>query len=160
MNRTAKPSLVPPLPDQLCPPRPAVVLQHHYLTQVNVELPDRIRFFYPDANGRQAQYQLEVHVLGENAHGVNFLTGICQSTNKMRLEDSGASENGAPPVFDAFRMDLISGLITRMQNGERMTLQDWEKRVRRCFAMDCKSDALPLSSMLISANSKPPDAAD
>ena len=78
----------------------------------------------------------------------------------MRLEDSGASENGAPPVFDAFRMDLISGLITRMQNGERMTLQDWEKRVRRCFAMDCKSDALPLSSMLISANSKPPDAAD
>lgn len=157
MNRTAKQSPVPPLVDQLCPPRPAVVLQEHYVTQVNVELPDRIRFFYPDANGRQMQYQLEVHVLGENAHGVSFLTGICQSANKMCVADSAASENGAPPVFDAFRMDLISGLITRMQNGERMTLQDWERRVRRCFAMDCKADALPLSSMLISAESKPSD---
>jgi hypothetical protein len=32
-----------------------------------------------------------------------------------------------------------------------MTLQDWERRVRRRFAMDCKTDALPLSSMLITA---------
>ncbi|RXZ38532.1 hypothetical protein D9O50_03130 [Oxalobacteraceae bacterium CAVE-383] len=129
------------------------------VSQVNVVLPDRIRFFYPAANGRQAQHQLEVQALGENAHGVCFLTGICHSINKCESSDGdrdgGGAATRAPAAADAFRMDMICGLITRMETGERMTLHDWERRVRRCFAMDGKTDALPLSSMLISSNPRP-----
>ncbi|HEY4317498.1 MAG TPA: hypothetical protein VGN04_07845 [Herbaspirillum sp.] len=152
MYRIAKQSLFLPVEEQLCQTRPLLVLQQRPVSQVNVVLPDRIRFFYPDANGRHAPHELEVHVLGENAHGVCFLTGICHSANSM--------ETARPPAMEAFRMNLICGMITRLQTGERMSLQDWERRVRRCFAMDCKADALPLSSMLISTASERIDMSD
>jgi hypothetical protein len=120
------------------------LLRQRPVSQVNVVLPDRIRFLYPDANGDVAPREIEVHVLGENAHGVCFLTGICHSANN--------AETTRPAAMDAFRMSLISGPILRVETGERMLLLDWERRVRRCFAMDCKADALPLSSMLITTN--------
>jgi hypothetical protein len=149
MYRIAKQSFFPPLVEQSCKTRPLLVLQQRPVSQVNVVLPDRIRFSYPDANGDVALRELEVHVLGENAHGVCFLTGICHSANNVETARPAAAE-----VMEAFRMNLISGPIVRVETGERMLLQDWERRVRRCFAMDCKADALPLSSMLITTKSE------
>jgi hypothetical protein len=140
MYRIAKQSLYLQIGEQLCQARPLLVLQRP-VTQINVILPDSIRFFYPGPDGRALPQQVEVRVLGENAHGICFLTGV----------GIAAEDTDATPVTLAFRMDLIAGPITRLESGERMTLQDWERRVRRRFAMDCKTDALPLSSMLITA---------
>jgi hypothetical protein len=154
MYRIAKQSLYLQLGDQLCHVRPLLLLQRPVM-QVNVILPDRIRFFYPGPDGRALVQELEVRVLGENAHGICFLTGVCHVENTNAADAANAAASAAttgtapPAVTVAFRMDLIAGPITRLQSGERMTLQDWERRVRRRFAMDCKTDALPLSSMLI-----------
>jgi hypothetical protein len=159
MYRIAKQSLSMQLTEQLCRPRPLLVLQRP-VSQVNVILPDRIRFFYPDADGRVGLHEVTVHTLGENAHGVCFLTGVCHAVitaaNKADVDAgadfAGGIQSEAKVEFaaaEAFRMDLIASPVTRLENGERMTRQDWERRVRRRFALDCKTDALPLSSMLI-----------
>jgi hypothetical protein len=167
MYRIAKQSLSMQLTEQLCHPRPLLVLQRP-VSQVNVILPDRIRFFYPDADGRVGLHEVTVHTLGENAHGVCFLTGVCHAVitaeNKLDVNagadfaggiqsDTEVKANAEFAVADAFRMDLIASPVTRLENGERMTRQDWERRVRRRFALDCKTDALPLSSMLITVKS-------
>ena len=154
MYRIAKQSLYLQLGEQLCHARPLLVLQRP-VTQINVILPDSIRFFYPGPDGRALAQRVEVRVLGENAHGICFLTGVCIADGDTEAvaatATATATGTGQPALTVAFRMDLIAGPITRLQSGERMTLQDWERRVRRRFAMDCKTDALPLSSMLITA---------
>jgi hypothetical protein len=149
MHRIAKQSFVLALVEQSCETRPLLLLRQRPVSQVNVVLPDRIRFLYPDANGDLTSREIEVHVLGENAHGVCFLTGICHSANNAEMARPAAME-----AMLAFRMSLISGPILRVETGERMLLLDWERRVRRCFAMDCKVDALPLSSMLITTKAE------
>jgi hypothetical protein len=53
---------------------------------------------------------------------------------------------------------MIEGLVTRVATGEELTVHLWERRVRRRFAMDRDIDALPLSSMLITAKPEGSDA--
>jgi hypothetical protein len=154
MHRIAQLSSFVQLGEQMCHERPARVLQHP-MSQINILLPDRIRFSYPGDDGHATVQEVDASTLGENAHGVCFLTGI------VRTESAGDSEAEAdidrqaiqPTVTAAFRMGAIIGLITRKANGEQLSVHEWEQRVRRRFAMDCKIDALPLSTMLITAKS-------
>jgi hypothetical protein len=139
MHRIAKQSHFVQSEDQSRHTRPLLIVQPS-ISKINVTLPDRVGFLYPHAEGQgQATWrEIEVHVLGENAHGVCFLS-------------SAYDPNGAAEVF---RMDWIEGPITRLDTGEQLLVYEWDRRVRRRFAMGCKTDALPLSTMLITAKNE------
>jgi hypothetical protein len=111
------------------------------VSPINIVLPDRIRFYYSGDDGRGILQDIDVHALGENAHGVCFLLGA--------QRPDGAAEPDAAAAATAFRIDLIDGMLTRVATGETLPAQLWERRVRRRFATDRNTDALPLSSMLI-----------
>lgn len=144
--------------DQIVPRSPFRQLGESVLLQasmplINIVLPDCIQFSYPGDDGHATVQEIDVSTLGENAHGVCFLTGIvktaCAGDSEAEADIDIASEAIQPTVTAAFRMDTIIGLITRKANGEQLSVRAWEQRVRRRFAVDCKTDALPLSSMLI-----------
>ncbi|HWZ48991.1 MAG TPA: hypothetical protein VNX00_12330 [Herbaspirillum sp.] len=122
---------------------------------INIVLPDCIQFSYPGDDGHATVQEIDVSTLGENAHGVCFLTGIVKtacagdSEAEADIDNDDNREAIQPTVTAAFRMDAIIGLITRKANGEQISVRAWEQRVRRRFALDCKTDALPLSTMLI-----------
>jgi hypothetical protein len=144
MHRIAKLSSFEQFGEQMCQERPVRLLQSP-MSHINIPLPDCIRFSYPGDGGHATVQEVDASTLGENAHGVCFLTGI------VRMECTGDSEAIQPTVTAAFRMDAIIGPITRKANGEQLSVRSWEQRVRRRFALDCKTDALPLSTMLITA---------
>ncbi|MDB5774682.1 MAG: hypothetical protein JWP38_815 [Herbaspirillum sp.] len=148
MYRLAKQSPFLRMREQSCCERPALTLQTP-VSHINIELPDRIRFRYPDADGRDMTQDVEVRVLGENAHGVCFLTGVSASASAAKPQEPGNAM--------AFRIDTIAGPITRVSTAEVLPVHAWERRVRRRFAMDRDTDALPLSSMLIAARQNSPD---
>jgi hypothetical protein len=156
MHRIAEPSPGPQLGGQSCHERPSLILQAS-VSQINILLPDRIRFSYPayfDHNGQPSaqtsMQEIDAGVLGENAHGICFLTGV------VRTESEADVETGTV----AFRMNLIVGAITRVATGEQLSVHAWEQRVRRRFALDCKTDALPLSTMLITTKNGNTDMPD
>jgi hypothetical protein len=142
MHRTAQPS----------PFARSLVLRDP-MAHVNILLPDCIRFFYPNERGQATIQEVDANTLGENAHGICFLTGT-QAQAEREVDIESDREAIQPTVTAAFRMNAIIGLITRMANGEQLSVREWEQRVRRRFAMDCKIDALPLSTMLISVRSR------
>jgi hypothetical protein len=180
MHRIAEPSPLLQLGEQLCHKRPSLILQAS-VSQINILLPDRIRFSYPayfDHNGQPSAQtsvqEIDAGVLGENAHGICFLTGVVKTESDAEVktgiqvdalkEDLGVSEAvstyGATAATVAFRMNLIVGAITRVATGEQLPVYAWERRVRRRFAMDCKTDALPLSTMLITTKNGNTDMPD
>ena len=146
MYRIAKRPPFSTLRDQLCRERPPLILQPS-ISQLNIALPDRIRFFYPAASESATlrEVDLTVTALGENAHGVCFVVGVCMQAGEEGLRQA------ATDTDVAFRIDLIEGTVTRAENGERLSVRAWERRVRRRYAQDREIDALPLSTMLIRA---------
>jgi hypothetical protein len=162
MYRIAKQDFYGITQDQLCRARPLLLLQQP-LAQLNITLPDQIRFHYPDVHGHLRLVEMNVEVIGENAHGICFLSGVRRvpDARATRAAHTGASvadatdaENAANTAMqtDSFQMNIIRGAVVRISNSERMSLASWERRVRRRFATAWKTDALPLSTMLIGAN--------
>jgi hypothetical protein len=183
MHRIAEPSPLLQIGEQLCHERPSLILQAS-VSQINILLPDRIRFSYPayfDHNGQPSAQtsvqEIDACVLGENAHGICFLTGVVktesvadvktgiqvEALNDVLCVSEAVGTYGATAATTAtaaFRMNLIVGAITRVATGEQLPVYAWERRVRRRFAMDCKTDALPLSTMLITTKNGNTDMPD
>ena len=141
MPRTTKQSPLPDIAEQSCgdctsltPPLQTSV------SPINIVLPDHIRFYYDGDDGCRILQDVDVHALGENAHGVCFLLGAQRPDCTAQPDAAAAS---------AFRIDRIDGMLTRVATGEALPARLWERRVRRRFATDRNTDALPLSSMLI-----------
>jgi hypothetical protein len=116
------------------------------ISQSGINLPDRLRCCYPDTGGRLVAHDIVVHALGDNAHGVCFLVGVSLSSNVANIADA-ADALKAIPI--AFRLDRIDGPVTRIDGGESLSIHMWERLVRQRFANDRDTDALPLSSILI-----------
>ncbi len=151
MYRIAKQSPFLPVREQPCRQRPALTLQPS-VSQIDIVFPDHIRFCYPGVGGHAILQDVDVHALGENAHGVCFLVGA--------YRPRGEAQTGQSSEAEAFRIDAIDGPITRVATGEVLSVNLWERRVRRRFAMDRDTDALPLSSMLITAKENDADMPD
>lgn len=175
MYRIAQETPSFPMDDQPCGARPNLKLQPSVL-QVCISLPDRLLCRYPDTAGRIVTYRIAVYSLGDNAHGICFLMGVGRPeydlvpvavagaaitmvaavaavtavTAVSAVTDAAAATCG--PI--AFRIDRVDGPVTRIDSGESLSVHMWERRVRQRFAHDRQTDALPLSSILITDDAR------
>lgn len=150
MYRIAQETASFPIGDQPCGARPNLKLQPSVL-QVCISLPDRLLCRYPDTAGRIVTYRIAVYSLGDNAHGVCFLMGVGRPEDEL-APLAVAIIATAGPI--AFRIDRVDGPVTRIDSGESLSVHMWERRVRQRFANDRQTDALPLSSILITDDAR------
>lgn len=178
MYRIAQETASFPMDDQPCGARPNLKLQPSVL-QVCISLPDRLLCRYPDTAGRIVTYRIAVYSLGDNAHGVCFLMGVGRPEYELApvavagaaiamiaavtvvtsvtsvtavTTVAAATDATAGPI--AFRIDRVDGPVTRIDSGESLSVHMWERRVRQRFANDRQTDALPLSSILITDDAR------
>ncbi len=183
MYRIAQQTPPDPMSEQPCGARPPLKLQPSAsVRQVCISLPDRLLCRYPDAAGRIVTYRIAVYSLGDNAHGVCFLMGVGRPepdaapmaagaptetaavaaatvvTSVVAAAATSVASAVAPAVAAvrqvAFRIDRVDGLVTRIESGESLSVHMWERRVRQRFANDRQTDALPLSSILITDDTR------